>query len=79
MKKKYSKELVIGLSVAAMLLILIFGIDYLKGVNVFKASNYYYASYTNVAGLAQSAPVTINGYKVGLVREISYEYDNPDT
>lgn len=77
MKKKYSKELVIGLSVAAMLLILIFGIDYLKGVNVFKASNYYYASYTNVAGLAQSAPVTINGYKVGLVREISYEYDNP--
>lgn len=77
MKKKYSKELVIGLSVIAMMLILIFGIDYLKGINVFKASNYYYASYTNVAGLAQSAPVTINGYKVGLVREINYEYDNP--
>lgn len=77
MKKKYSKEVVIGLSVIAMMLILIFGIDYLKGINVFKASNYYYASYTNVAGLAQSAPVTINGYKVGLVREINYEYDNP--
>lgn len=77
MKKKYSKELVIGLSVIAMMLILIFGIDYLKGINVFKASNYYYASYSNVAGLAQSAPVTINGYKVGLVREINYEYDNP--
>lgn len=77
MKKKYSKELVIGISVAAMLLVLIFGIDYLKGINLFKASNYYYATYTNVAGLAQSAPVTINGYKVGLVREINYEYDNP--
>lgn len=59
------------------LLILFFGIDYLKGINLFKASNYYYASYTNVAGLAQSAPVTVNGYKVGLVREIEYEYDNP--
>lgn len=77
MKKKYSKELIIGISVAAMLLILIFGINYLKGINLFKASNYYYASYTNVAGLAQSAPVTINGYKVGLVREIDYEYNNP--
>lgn len=77
MKKKYSKELLIGLTVLITLLILFFGIDYLKGVNVFKASNYYYASYTNVAGLAQSAPVTVNGYKVGLVREIEYEYDNP--
>lgn len=77
MKKKFSKELIIGLSVLLMLLILVFGIDYLKGINVFKASNYYYASYSNVAGLAQSAPVTINGYKVGLVREIQYEYDNP--
>ena len=77
MKKIFSKELLIGLTVLATLLIIFFGIDYLKGVNVFKAANYYYTSYTNVAGLAQSAPVTVNGYKVGLVREIEYEYDNP--
>ena len=44
---------------------------------MFKPSNYYFATYTDVAGLAQSAPVTVNGFKVGLVREISYEYDNP--
>lgn len=75
--KKFSKELIIGTSVLITLLILFFGIDYLKGINLFKASNYYYASYTNVAGLAQSAPVTVNGYKVGLVREIEYEYYNP--
>lgn len=77
MKTIQKKELMIGLTVLITLLILFFGIDYLKGVNVFKAANYYYASYTNVAGLAQSAPVTVNGYKVGLVREINYEYDNP--
>ena len=77
MEKTFSKELLIGLCVLATLLILFFGIDYLKGINVFKAANYYYASYTDVAGLAQSAPVTVNGYKVGLVREIEYEYDNP--
>ncbi|MCI8999291.1 MAG: MCE family protein [Muribaculaceae bacterium] len=77
MKKFFSREIIIGLSVLISLLVLFFGIDYLKGINVFKAANYYYASFTNVAGLAQSAPVTVNGFKVGLVREIQYEYDNP--
>lgn len=77
MKKIFSKEVIIGITVLFSLLILFFGIDYLKGVNLFKAANYYYASFTNVSGLAQSAPVTVNGFKVGLVREINYEYDNP--
>ncbi|MCM1139571.1 MAG: MlaD family protein [Muribaculum sp.] len=77
MKKLFSREIIIGLSVLVSLLILFFGIDYLKGINVFKAANYYYCSFTNVSGLAQSAPVTVNGFKVGLVREINYEYDNP--
>lgn len=77
MKKAKSKELIIGLCVLISILIIIFGIDFLKGVNVFKAANYYYATYTDVNGLAQSAPVTVNGFKVGMVREIQYEYDNP--
>ena len=50
MKKFFSREIIIGLSVLLSLLILFFGIDYLKGINVFKAANYYYASFTNVAG-----------------------------
>lgn len=77
MKKIFTKETIIGLTVIVSLLVLFFGIDYLKGINVFKAANYYYVSYTNAAGLAQSAPVTVNGFKVGVVREIQYEYDNP--
>lgn len=77
MKKLFSKEVIIGICATLTVLILMFGIDYLKGVNVFKASNYYYISYTNVAGLAQSAPVTLNGFKVGQVREIEYEFNNP--
>lgn len=77
MKKLFSREIIIGTSVLIALLVLVFGINYLKGVNIFKDSNYYYASYTNVTGLAQSAPITLNGYKVGLVKEIAYEYDNP--
>ena len=71
MKKLFSREIIIGTSVLIALLVLVFGINYLKGVNIFKDSNYYYASYTNVTGLAQSAPITLNGYKVGLVKEIA--------
>lgn len=77
MKKIFRKEVIIGLIVVGALAALIVGIDFLKGINVFKASNYYLVSYTDVAGLSQSAPVTVNGFKVGQVREISYEYDNP--
>ncbi|MBD5186173.1 MAG: MCE family protein [Bacteroidales bacterium] len=77
MKKFFKKETIIGLTVVVTLLILFFGIDYLKGINVFHPANYYYVTYDNVDGLAQSAPVTVNGFKVGLVREINYEYDNP--
>ena len=77
MKKLFSREVKIGAAVLIALIALVFGINYLKGVNIFKSANYYYASYTNVTGLAQSAPVTVNGYKVGLVREVAYEYDNP--
>lgn len=75
--KSSKKEIVIGLCVAIALLALFLGINFLKGINIFKAANYYYAEYTNVAGLQTSAPVTLNGFKVGLVRDLKYQYDNP--
>ncbi len=77
MKKIFRKEVIIGVLVLASMALLFIGIDFLKGVNVFKAANYYYATYDNVAGLAISAPVTVNGYKVGQVREINYLYNHP--
>lgn len=77
MKNLFRKEVVIGLIVIISIAILVVGIDFLKGVNVFKASNYYYATYSNVEGLSQSAPVMLNGYKVGQVRDITYLYENP--
>lgn len=75
--KSLKKELIIGLCVLIALLVLFFGINFLKGVNIFKTANYYYATYTNAAGLQQSAPVTLDGFKVGQVREINYDYTNP--
>ena len=77
MKKVFTREFIIGLSVIGAIVILFFGIDYLKGINLFKPANFYVASYSNVAGLEVAAPVTIDGYKVGQVREINFNYENP--
>ncbi|MDE5882624.1 MAG: MlaD family protein [Muribaculaceae bacterium] len=77
MKKLLSKEFIIGISVIVAIVILFVGIDYLKGINLFKPANFYIADYDNVAGLEVSAPVTIDGYKVGQVREINFNYAQP--
>ncbi|MDE6272393.1 MAG: MlaD family protein [Muribaculaceae bacterium] len=77
MKKKFGKEFAIGLSVIIALVILFVGIDYLKGINIFRPANFYEVYYDDVAGLEVSAPVQINGFKVGQVREVSIDYANP--
>lgn len=77
MKKLISKEFVIGISVIVALVILFFGIDYLKGINMLSPSNFYYIDCENVSGLEVSSPVSIDGFKVGQVREISYNYEKP--
>lgn len=77
MNRLAKKELIIGVCVIVSIVILYFGIEYLKGINLFKPANFYVARYENVAGLELSAPVTIDGYKVGQVREINFNYDKP--
>ena len=76
-KKILKKEVVIGICAIIASIILFSGIEFLKGINVFKPENRYYISYTNVAGLDIASPVTINGFKIGQVLDIEYEYNNP--
>lgn len=77
MKKIFKKEVVIGLSAFAALVILFFGINWLKGVNIFRPSNNYYVSYANIEGLMTNNDVMSNGFKVGEVSEIAYDYEHP--
>lgn len=77
MKKIFNKEFAIGLSVIVAILILIFGIDFLKGINLFRPAHYYLAYYDNVDELTVSSPVLIHGYKVGQVREVNFNYAKP--
>lgn len=77
MKKIFNREFTIGLSVIVAIVILIFGIDFLKGINLFRPAHYYLAYYDNVDELTVSSPVLINGYKVGQVREVNFNYNKP--
>lgn len=71
------KEVKIGLAGIGALLILFSGINYLKGISMFKPESYYYVDFTDVNGLAQSSPVFANGYKIGIVRDLQYNHQNP--
>ena len=74
MKNIFSKNVIIALVVVLGLGLLYWGIEFLKGVNLFEPANYYYAKFESVSGLNVSAPVTVNGYQVGLIKEINYDY-----
>ena len=56
----------------AGIVLLVLGVNYLKGFNPFAKSNTYYAVYENISGLAVSNPILINGYQVGQVRRIEF-------
>lgn len=74
---KYKKETLIGLMVIVTVAILFFGINYLKGINMMRPTNYYYAKFSDVKGLLESSAITSRGYAVGHVHEIEYNYTDP--
>lgn len=74
MKIKFSKEVTIGIVTIISLVLLYIGVNYLKGINLFRPANHYYVACSNVKDLTISSPVFVEGFKVGLVRSISYDY-----
>lgn len=74
--KPISKEIKIGIAAVVAIVALYLLINFMKGINVFKPSNSYYVEFSDVAGLVVSNPVYANGYRVGSVRTIDYDYDH---
>jgi len=73
----FTKEVKIGLAGIVAVAMLFFGIKFLKGINMLKATNYYYVEFENVGGLTKSSPVYADGYGIGIVRDITYNYKRP--
>ena len=74
MKKFFTKEVQIALVAVAGIVVLFIGLQFLKGLNAFSNSNIYYVNFQDISGLSASSPVYANGYKVGVVRGIQYNY-----
>ena len=67
---KVSKEVRVGIIVVVSVALFIYGYNFLKGNDLFSRQTTLYGVYNNIGGLVESAPVTLNGFKVGLVKKI---------
>jgi phospholipid/cholesterol/gamma-HCH transport system substrate-binding protein len=65
-----NKEFKIGFFAIASIIALVFGVNYLKGINILNDNSDFYAVYENIGGLQVGSPVLVNGYKVGMVSNI---------
>lgn len=70
-------EVKIGIVGVVALVALFLGINFLKGVNLFSSSETYYISFSNTKGLAKSSAVYADGFKVGIVSDIQYDFNHP--
>ena len=78
MKKFFTNEVKIALTAILALVLLFFGLRYLKGLSLFGTDKCYYVKTDNVSGLASACPVYANGFKVGTVNRIIFNYENGD-
>lgn len=72
---KITKEIKIALVAICGLVIMFIGMNFLKGLNLFSSTSTYFISFDDISGLSSSAPIYADGYKVGAVSDIQYDYD----
>lgn len=71
---KLTKEIKIALVAIVGILVMYFGINFLKGMNLFSTNNAYYMTFDDIQGLGASTPIYADGYKVGTVDGMEYDY-----
>jgi len=67
----------VGILFLATLVIVFWGLNYLKGKNLFSSERSFFCLYEKVGGLTKSSPVTVNGFQVGQVRNIRLSEEKP--
>jgi phospholipid/cholesterol/gamma-HCH transport system substrate-binding protein len=72
-KIKIGRELKVGLFALITLAALWWGMSFLKGSDLFNTNNVYYAMYDQVNGVQKAAAITIKGYKVGVISDITFD------
>lgn len=74
--KKFSKEIQIALVAVVGIIVLYFGLQFLKGMTLFSTDNRYFVKFQDVSGLSVASPIFANGYRVGVVETIEFNYEN---
>lgn len=72
---KFTKEVKIALTAILGIVVLFYGMQFLKGLTIFSNDDAYYVTFSDVSGLSTSAPIYANGYKVGVIKDIIYDYN----
>lgn len=72
--KIFTNEVKIALVAIVGIILLFFGLNFLKGLQLFSDDNVYYITFKNVEGLTSSSPIYADGYQVGVVKSIDYDY-----
>jgi phospholipid/cholesterol/gamma-HCH transport system substrate-binding protein len=70
--KKISNEVKVGATALLTIVVFVWLFNFLKGKDFLKSTAIYYTVYDKVGGLAESSPVEVNGYKVGVVRSLDF-------
>lgn len=70
---KIKREVKIGLYAVLMLVALYWGINFLRGRDLFNTTNTYFGTYDQVNGIQKSSPIMIRGFKVGAVGDITFD------
>jgi phospholipid/cholesterol/gamma-HCH transport system substrate-binding protein len=74
--KYFTKEVRISLVAIVAIVLIFFGLNFLKGLNIFSSASNYFVSFDDITGLSVSSPVYADGYKVGVVKSITYDYNH---
>jgi phospholipid/cholesterol/gamma-HCH transport system substrate-binding protein len=70
--KKISNEVKVGAIALLTIIVFIWLFNFLKGKDFLKSTAIYYSVYEKVGGLAESSPVEVNGFRVGVVQSIDF-------
>ncbi|MCG8410692.1 MAG: MlaD family protein [Bacteroidales bacterium] len=72
---KLKKEAKVGIIAVTIITFSIWGYNFLKGKNLLSNNAIYYAIYNNIDGLEEASPVTVSGFKIGIVESIKLHKD----
>ena len=72
---KLSNEIKTAILVLSGILMFIIGFSYLKSNNIFSSDRTFFAIYDDIEGVSVGTPVTVSGFNVGSIQDISF-YQN---